>query len=256
MAVLYYPGFDLGVIGTISVTLQDTAGAHAVTLSSGRYAHRDLTAVMGTGEYDDLATAWKAALDASPLDGTFTVTWSSSTYYTIASTVNFSINSWNTLGGQVFGLTGGTFASAASHVSFLVPYYFFNATTPSRSNNPNGPRESESIAEDAEAGESTSYGVVDPSVPRYRAWTQMFEPKAKALIQYAPAAAAGVAPWTLEHFIAHCRNIEPFGVEDSYGESVHKLRAHSCTKNEISQAIPNQETYWHMQFATRYLGDY
>lgn len=256
MAVHYYGGYDFGRLGTFSASFQEGGGPVAITFATGRYAHRDFSSVLGTNEYAGFGPALKAALDASALAGTFTVSWSSSTYWTISSTVNFSIPTWNTLGGNILGLTGGTFASAASHSSFLVPHYFFNATIPSRSNNPNSPREPDAIAEDAEAGESTSYGVCSPDVPSYRAWVQMFEPKTKALKQYAPVAAAGVATWTMEHLFEHCRNVEPFGVEDTFGNGVHKLRAHACTKNEITQAVGNQDTYWHTQFATRYLGAY
>jgi hypothetical protein len=95
MSLLYYFGFDVAMLsGGLTVIVTDSSGllganrTFTVSITSGTFAHIALSSVMGTGEYTAFAAALEAALEAGSALGsvprTYTVSWSSTTGYTIA----------------------------------------------------------------------------------------------------------------------------------------------------------------------------
>jgi hypothetical protein len=148
MSLLYYFGFDVAMFfGGLTVIVTDSSGAaganrtFTVAITSGTFAHIDLSSVMGTGEYLAFAAALEAALEAGSALGatprTYTVTWSSTTGYTIA------VNSGATLTLDLSGSTeqvrmrlvlgmAGDRTGALSYTSTRRPYYLIVPATQCR----------------------------------------------------------------------------------------------------------------------------
>src|SRR6185369_6265815 len=85
MAGTLYAGFDLARVGSMScVVTDDVVTGITATVSATKYAHVDLSSVMGTGLYTAFAAAVQTALRAASPTVNYTVSYSSATRaYTI-----------------------------------------------------------------------------------------------------------------------------------------------------------------------------
>ena len=90
MATYYLAGWDTAAIGTFSVVVGGTVGSGTATVAADTYAHTDLSAVMGTGEYTAFAAAVQTALNVVAVG--WTVSYSTTTHaYTIANATAFTL---------------------------------------------------------------------------------------------------------------------------------------------------------------------
>lgn len=233
---------------TLTASFVDTGGTVAFTWDTGQYAHIDLSS---TGvDHTDWAADLEADLTASALDGVFTVTYSVATRkYTIASTVAFTTSAQSTDFAALMGLSG-LISSTTSKVSDVNVYYARPVVAGALSEM-SGPEEPGGIAEEADAGAVTHYGLADSDVPEYRQFRVPFEAKAVSLKDEAAAA----DPWTWEHLIEHARNIEPIATYDGTTTIAYYQLADKVSKRGwLQRGVPNYDEWWHMLFSTRRIG--
>lgn len=217
MSLQLKTGWDFAAIGQCDLKVRDSAGSGTVSFTSGLYCHDDLQSVLGSGNYDDFSTILASQLNAlSSPAGTFTVSWSDTTYYTISysgGTGNLVLifttpGAAGTRMRQVLGFTGNS-AAAASHTSNATPYYCFDCTqgAPGLATDDYEP---EDVAKEGELDDGTHFGVARTSSPKYNDFTIQFETREKTYKRDA----SSTVPWTLEHLFEHCRNVEPIKVDD------------------------------------------
>mgnify|MGYP000411933091 CR=1 FL=1 len=121
-----YAGFDLARIGTVSITLTDAGGGPiVVSLATGRFAHIDLSSVMGAGEYDQFDDAFEAAINAAPtIENDYSLSFNTTTLaYTLSKAAGtFTLAAPTGVGRNVLGLSAGG-AGLTTISSNLRPYY-------------------------------------------------------------------------------------------------------------------------------------
>lgn len=221
MGLAYYSGFDLNRLGTFSVVFTDTHGTFTATVAANTFAHVDMQTVMGTGNYDDIATALQTAMNATfnsfPFVRTaiYTVTFSTTTFlYTIAvSSGTVSIgNTTSPVAKNVLGFNSFPTSAAASISSQIRPYYVISPAIGGRSN-VSFDYESDEISYDGDADDGNSFGISRTTAPLFHDWTQPFEPRTAVYKRLATTA----IPWTYQHMFEHARNIEPLLIQDADG---------------------------------------
>lgn len=219
-------GWNVAKLGTFTLSVTGNLGTSSVSIATGTYCHTDLSPVLGSGNYDDFAGALQAALTASGATTfAFTVTWSSATLtYTIACTNAFTLTFPNTSAGNrmadVLGFARNTTTgSATSTSSTRRPYYVIDGIMGARSNWTR-PYESDDVSSQAESEDGSTFTTARSVAPLYEDWTVPFEERAAVYEAHATSA----VPWTWEHFFKHSRGIEPFGIFDDDGNTVHVLR--------------------------------
>lgn len=246
-------GWNVAKLGTFTLSVTGNLGTQSVSITTGTYCHTDLTSVLGAGSYDDFAGALKAALDASgAASGAFTVTWSGSAMtYTITGAANFELTFANTAAGNrmadalgfsrnsVVASTGGSLSSTRR------PYYVIDGAMGGRSGWTRV-YEGDDIVSQAEAEDGSTYAVARSTAPLYDDWTVPFETLAATFDSEATAA----VPWTWEAFFAHSRGIEPFGVFDDAGNSVHVLRGARGARFKPSRASEDWDGRWSVDLLT------
>lgn len=250
-------GWNVAKLGTFTLSVTGNLGTQSVSITTGTYCHTDLTIVLGTGSYDDFAGALKAALDASgAASGAFTVTWSGSAMtYTISNAANFTLTFPNTAAGNrmadALGFTrNSTTSSATTTSSTRRPYYVINGAMGGRSGWTRV-YEGDDIVSQAEAEDGSTYAVARSAAPLYDDWTVPFETLAATFDSEATTA----VPWTWEAFFAHSRGIEPFGVFDDAGNSVHVLRGARGARFKPSRASEDWDGRWSVDLLTINRGD-
>lgn len=232
---------------SLSATFSDGGGANALSWSTGQYAHIDLSSA-GVSH-----TEWAAQLQSSlnaVMSETFTVTYSvTNRQYTIAATGAFTTTAQSTDFAALMGLSG-LITSTTSKVSDVNVFYARPVVAGALSDM-SGPEEPGGVAEEADAGASTHYGLADADVPELRRFTISHEAKAVALKDEALAA----DPWTWEHLIEHARNVEPIATYDGTTTITYYQLADSASKRGwLQRAVPNYDEWWSLQFSTRRKG--
>lgn len=220
-------GWNVATLGTMTLSVTGNLGTASVSITTGTYCHTDLSSVLGSGLYDDFAGALKAALDASATSSTaYVVTWNTSTLvYTIATVAGCSLTFPNSEAGNrmadALGFTrNSTTSTLTTQTSTRRPYYVIDGAMGARSSW-SRLYEGDDIVSQAEAEDGSTYSVARTTAPKYEDWTVQFE----ELEAVYSAKAVTAVPWTWQHFFEHSRGIEPFGVFDDDGNSVHVLRA-------------------------------
>lgn len=260
MTLDIHAGFDIGVVGDMTITVDGTP----VTLTTGRYAHVNLSTAVrelddGTtinylgGEYTAFAAFAAAAVSR-------TVTFSPTTLaYTISSagdpfTLAFPATAQGNSAADALGFArGASLSSAMSHTSTRRPWYVIRGLMggKSRSTDEYEPR---NVGDDGEAEDGDSFFIGRSITPLYWDFQVPLEP-IEATHRHAATAAV---PWTWQHLYAHARGIEPLGVVDSRERggttTVHKLRAQGAGFSP-SRIREDWDGAWSIQLDTRYLGE-
>lgn len=224
--------------------VEGTGGVGAVIIPGGRYAHTDLSSVLGAGVYADLASAIETAYNAGPgtLANTLTVTYDETgPDYTLSiDTSTIQITAISAGLSSVLGISTGSAAASLtstvrpSHV--IVPELGFVI-----------PLDLGKEADDVASGIRTEGG---------RQWTEArkaaaiqhtmrveFEPRAAV---FAADATASV-PWTWEDFYAANRGAHPVLVcDDDYGNRVYYLD-HGSARFSPTEAWERYFAHWHLQ---------
>jgi hypothetical protein len=244
VSLYHETGWNFVRIGPFSLQFTDAGGSSTITFSTGRYAHSDLSSVMGTGEYTDFATALAAALNAdTTLSGTFTVTWNAVTgAYTVARTAGtFSIaNPSGTVAGQILGRTTAAVA-VASFTSDVRAHYSIETEHGAKSQ-VSGDYEPDAIVE---GGHTTSGGhfaisTLDDPIT-FHDFMLMLEPRARVFTQHADPG----EPWTYEAFFKHARGTEPFSLYDGSSHEVFTLRP-DAARFKPERAVADWDDRWNL----------
>lgn len=261
MALSYQWAFDLEQVGAVAVGIDDADGARSARLATDVYAHTSFGSVASATGF---AAALQAALNSGTSFGTYTVSFSAATGYTISYTGTFSWDFGTTVTAsegtrmrQILGLAGdlGSVASAASAVR---PYYLILPAIAARSTM-SDEYEPSDVASEAVSDDGSDYQIARDTSEIWSDWTQQAE------TETAPTAfgagtlvfkrqAVSAAPWTYQHAWEHSRLGEhPFLVVDGSEQAVHRLRADGASfrpQRFAGQDLP----HWTMQFRTRLLG--
>lgn len=222
MALRILAGWDFTVIGSGTFDVTDSGGTENLAYSSGTYIHEDISSVLS--DYSDFATQLQSDLNGSgTLNGTYTVTWSTSAFtYTISCDENFT-GALNTVMKNVLGRSTNMTASQTSHASEIRPYYVISTNVGAKSNviDDYEPRD---IVQGAFADDGTPYAVSRNSPPTFHDFSVRLEERAAVYKR----AAASDPPWTWQHFFEHVRGTEPFLAVDDSESTVHTLRPDSA----------------------------
>lgn len=257
-----YAGWSFGSIGEATLGWTDNTGSYEVDFSTGTYAHVDLQSFTGTGNYDDFATALKAAMEA--LSGrTFTISYSTSSMaYTIdpdagnitlaASPAPAQDAAYANMA-RILGFNSLPTVAAGSISSQIVPYYVIDTEVDGQSA-VSDDYEPDGIAFDGEMDDGTSTGLSRTSAPTYFDWTQAMEPKASVFTRSATAA----APWTYQDLWQHARNVEPIYYAPDTAPSpttaaCFKLRADGASWKP-QRVTADYDGQWNIPFRCRLVG--
>ena len=250
-------GWNVAKLGTFTLSVTGDIGTQSVSITTGTYCHTDLTSVLGAGSYDDFATALAAALTASgAATGAFTVTyttagtWGQTIGYEIENAAAFTLTFPNTAAGNrmadALGFTRNTTTgSTTKQQSTRRPYYVIDGAMGGRSGWTRV-YEGDDIVSQAEAEDGSTYAVARSAAPLYDDWTVPFETLAATFESEATTA----VPWTWEAFFAHSRGIEPFGVFDDAGNSVHVLRGTRGARFKPARASEDWDGRWSVDLLT------
>lgn len=230
----------------LSAEFDDTS-ADALQLS-GTFCHTDLSAVLGTGLYVELAQALEDLLNASvSLTATYTVTYDPvALSYTISATGTFSVDFTSvssSLLGQALGFSS-MLSGASSYTSTVRPFYLLTGTCGGKSQ-VSDDYEPDNIVETAEAEDGTTYSRSRFSAPIYQDFRLPLEPRARVFKRRAEAA----VPWTFQHFHEHVRGQEPFLLVDDAESTVHVLRKRSAAFAP-SRVVQDFDDYWDLEMNT------
>lgn len=252
MALYIEAGWDFAVIGQFSLQFTDAGGSSTIVISTGRYAHRDLTSVMGTGEYDDFAGALQAALNAdATLTGVYTVTFAQATgFYTVSigagtfSTANPS----GTVAGRILGRTAAA-AAVTSFTSTVRAYYSISTTTGGKSQVKDDYEQSGLVVGGHTMG-ATAYSATPSDSIVLHDFTVPMETKEKTYSRSATSA----DPWTFQHLFEHVRGEYPIFVDEGASpRSVHQLRAESA-HFEPRREVADYDGQWNIDLRTYLIG--
>ena len=259
----YYTGFDIARLGGFSITVNATA----VSITTGKYTHIDMTSVMGAGVYDDFATALDTAITAA-LGGSWTVTWDQANLaYVIAHAPAFTITFPNTAAGNVaadmLGFTRNTTTGSATTTSSVRrPFYVVRSIIDGQSEQ-SDEYEPDDITSEAVANNGTSYMIARQQSPILLDWVQPKETNtylsgtAPIAAQWSPVFtrnATTLVPWSWEQLFQHARGIEPLALNGgSTTSTVVKLRQDGASFRPL-RVTPDLQLLWDIPIRSRLLG--
>lgn len=247
-------GWNVSRVGTHTLSVTGNVSTQTVSITTGTYCHTSLAGVLGSGNYTAFAAALKTALDASGASsGAFTVTWSTSTltYTIVNASANFDLTFPNTAAGNrmadALGFARNSTVSSvgASLTGTRRPYYVIDGAMGGRSGWTRV-YEGDDIVSQAEAEDGSTYAVARTVAPLYDDWTVPFETLAATF----ELEASATVPWTWEAFFEHSRGIEPFGVFDDSGNTVHVLRGPRGARFKPSRASEDWDGRWSIDLLT------
>lgn len=247
MTASIHAAFDFATVGAFSVSFTDSGGTKAVSLTTGKNTHVNVSSVVSTLNY--FATRLQTAINGAPLAGTYTVTFNASTLkYTISSTVTFSMTfTLPSVGSRVLGFTANK--SGANTYTSDVAVYYSIALRRGGISNPTDDYEPAGYAEDAFVEGGDHYGVRAGVSPTFFDFTA---PSEKRAATFKRAALAAV-PWTYQHFFEHVRNVESFALVTDTETSVLRLRADGA-RWAPQRLVQNYDDLWSIPFATALRG--
>lgn len=203
MPAYLFSSWNVARIGAIALQLVDDDGTETVRLTTGTHAHINLSSVVAG--VTAFAPALQTALNAGPRAGKYSVTWASSTGYTIGYTGTASAVSFSAVTAtegvrmrRILGFSGNF--STFPAVSNVRPFYVLD------------------LARDGLAGFSRDFEVsgqtqrqvsvkgntfsVSPLTHerRFKGRTR-FMPRSRVFV----ADATTAVPWTYEHLMQHAR---------------------------------------------------
>ncbi len=242
--------WDFESIGAFSITMTDPGGGPvAVSIPTGRYSHRDLSSVLGTGLYTGFAAALQAAIIAHPtLQNDYSVSWNESTgAYTILKAVGvFTLaNPSGTVAGRILGRTSG--AVAVNQVTSQVRAYY-SIGSRLRKSRVSPVRNPPGLMRGGFTMGGAAFGIRPLGGIRQQEFTVPLEPKSRVYIDSLVAA----EPWTWEHFWAHVGG-RAYLVDDGVEQTVHRLRAEGGSF-EPERSAQDYDTDFNINHKTWYLG--
>lgn len=241
-------GFDVGVTGAMSVIVE----GNTATISSGRYCHSDLAAVLGSGEYTDFATALQSAILSASGAG-YTVTYSrnsGSPIYTIShASTPFATAFTGDAGTRManaLGMESG--AGQMSYSSVARPYYVMIPANGCRSEATDDYEPDGLVVGDYTLG-GGFYSVSFDDPITFNDFAFSHEAKSATFIR---AAGAGV-PWTWQHLWRHCRGDQPFLVDIGDDDDVMYLRPEGGSFAP-ERVAADYDDYWTVRLKTYLAG--
>jgi len=238
-------------------TIDDDGAAHLITFSTGTYCHIDLQSVLGTGAYDDFATALQTAINAV-VDGsnTYAVTFVTSPtpgYLIEADTVNFSLAFSGDAGTnmrRILGLSGNQ--SGASEYSSDVTAYYYLALARDGYSDFSRPFET--------AGQTKR--VVSSNASAYSVGPQTYEERLKLKMRFNALAsvfedqAVTAAPWTYEALRKHVRCHQPvvFRTTTPAANLVCKFVTGEFDEGSRKSVFRDYHAKWDLEVEAQYLG--
>jgi hypothetical protein len=203
MPAYLYSSWNLGRIGPIALQLVDDDGTETVRLTTGTFAHVNLSSVV-TG-VTAFASGLQTALNVGPRAGKYSVTWAVATGYTVGYTGSASAVSFSAVTAtegvrmrRILGFSGNF--SAFPAVSDVRPFYVLDLARDGLSG----------FSRDFEVSGQTQRQVsvkgnaftVSPLTHerRFKGRTR-FMPRARVFASEATTA----VPWTFEHLLQHAR---------------------------------------------------
>lgn len=246
MTCRYFPGVDLSLLDTWSVTVTYPSGGSQTVIteadfSSPKVCHIDLNATIGT--HNDLAGLLETELKAIHTGFSCSFNELALTYSISHSTTNFDI-SFSTAAQRTLGFTAGS-TNVASVTSTVRPYYVVDAAHAGRSSYSDRyePDDVASLAI-SDSGE-VFVGMARTASPAFVDWRQQFETREATFKHVATTA----VPWTWQHLFEHTRTVHPLLVKDGYDDSVYHLRPDGSSFKPEPQT-PDYDDQWHLSFRT------
>jgi hypothetical protein len=246
-------GWDFARIGSFSIVMTDDGGGPVtITISTGRYSHSDLSAVMGTGEYTDFATALAAAINANAtLENDYSVTWAPATgTYTIAKASGLFTITGTGMGGPPLSgvamnvLGRENIAEDVSSVSSEFRAYYSIAPAHGGKSQVSDDYEPDGLTEGGYTTGGGHFAITAGSGITFHDFSLMLEPKSAV---YERVATAGT-PWTYEHFFKHVRSTEPFSLSDGTDYEVFTLRPESA-RFKPAREVADYDGHWNLTLA-------
>lgn len=249
MAGYLLAGWDFGLIGTTEMRFSDDGGSFTITYNSGTYAHRDLSAAMGGGNYLAWITKLIADMNATSSGaGVYTGSWSATTgLYTIAYsagnfTMTFDVLTSRIRMGQILGFAANQ-SGASSYVSTRTPYYFL------------------ALARDGMASYTRPFEVagqtqrvVSINANAYSIGPTTYEKRIKGKLRFNTLAkvhadqASASVPWTYEHLLQHARAHEPVLISTtSTGDLVVKMIDAEFSEEARTPVWQDYHALWDLQ---------
>lgn len=272
MSLRYYFGFDAERFsGGFSVIVTDQSGAagadrtFTVAITVGTFAHITLAAVMD-GDYTAFAAALEAALEAGSALGatprTYTVSWSSSTGYTVAVNsgtlvLDLTGTDAQTRMGEILGM--GDRSGASSYASQVRPYYLILPATQCRSAMSDEYEPPDVVTEEINDSGGGTSEISRETDEVWLDWTQSAEDEndlpasafAVGSAVFARNATAAI-PWSYQSaWTHHQRGNDPIVAIDATSD-VFRLRAEGASW-EPSRMGSDYDA-WSIVFRTRLLG--
>lgn len=270
MAGTLYAGFDLARVGSMSVVVTDDfVTGETDALPTERYCHIDLQSVMGSGKYDDLASALQAIMPF----GNYLVSYSSSTrLYTIftSDSVNVTLDFTSASGARLAAALGFTAAnpkatggsgyactlhgtdsgSGITFTSDVLPYYL----VPLARTNPahwSRPYEEQGFVKRAVSVNANVYAVNPITINQLVDFDLAYMPLANVFVTEAVAA----QPWTIEHLCKHARAHQPVMAEWTAGSYVMRLsEADAAFRKELRSPAFTQAPEFHGLWSCSFSG--
>lgn len=269
-------GWDTERIGGMAVAASDIYNSGTATITDGTYAHRDLSSVMGSGEYVDLASELDARLDAVLVASLATVTWDASTgRYTLASVG--SASPVFDFRAATLGDESGQRLAAALGFSYLHPYASggsasapYDIMLSGHSSSYTGdvdPAYYLALAKAGPSDYSRDYEVSGQTVRQvssnasaysvgpltYERRTE-FRLRFQALESVFDHVAEEPTPWTYESLVIHARCIEPILLSYTAEDLVVKLVKGDFDKDARSSVWGDYHGYWDLRVEGQVIG--
>lgn len=255
-------GIDLDRIGGLAVIVDDSATGSPTEfrITTGTFAHRDLSFAMGAGEYVELCNRIEADVNAV-MGATHTVSFNVSTLnveWTCTSdfTLQFSTGLTDPLEGlrlrAALGMavTSSTLATVTL-VSPYRPYYVLELARDgladySEDYEPGG------MVERAVSVSGQGYSIQPTAIETLLDFKLKLQSKASMFSRHATTA----EPWTMEHLVKHCRAHDPilhsYSVEDMVGKLVPPSA--EWTKDMRTSIFKDYQALWDISLNTQVIG--
>lgn len=268
-------GFDLNRVGSMSCVVDDGTDDGTATVTVARYCHRDLTSLsarLGSGNYDDFATALDAALTAVLTTHGATVSVNLATgVYTLgvnaSASPNFDFTSgagqrlaqalgFHASGGSVgAGTIGGTdyactLSGATSYTSNVKPYYWIELardgmTSWSR------PYDVAGQTKHVSTTKGNGYGIGPTTKTQHVDLKLAFQGLASVFSQESTTE----VPWTIEDLMQHVGAWEPIALSTTADEFVFTDReGGDFTDERRTPQWNSYHAYWTIDVRGQFVG--
>lgn len=273
-------GFDIVRLGSMQVAVNDGTDSGTATVPQGKYCHRDITALsakLGSGNYDDFATAVDGAIDAvltthssgvsvALATGAYTLgtynanttldftsaTLTDSSGKRLAAALGFNYNHSDATGGSATDPYNISLSGATSYVSNVTPKYYLALARDGITHTDGWPPYQ--VAGQTHHVTTTlgnGYGKGPSTKTEFCEIKLGFQTKASVFAQNADDTAA---PWTYEDLVTHAGTWEPIVVSTTALEFVLKDRVGDFGKDQRRSVFDAFHAKWHIDLAGHFIG--